>query len=315
MANAPVSWGVFELTTDLEPFVGPDDLLAAVAGAGYEGVDLGPAGYLGRGEELGRRLAGHGLGLAGGWIEMRFSDRDGFEADLAGLSEALDLFEAATAGGAGGKAGVGKAGAGPGGRWWPKPTLADAGSAGRKANPGRGAEMAELGLSDRQWAELADRVELAAGRVRARGFEPTFHHHAGTYVEAPQEIERLLDLTDVGLCLDSGHILLGGGDPMAALSDWGERINHLHVKDCRLEVLRQCLAEGAGMAEVWSRGVFCGLGAGDLDLDGFLGQVLAGGYQGWLVVEQDVIPGPGIVPAAVAAEQARNRAVLRGHGV
>jgi Xylose isomerase-like TIM barrel len=88
-------------------------------------------------------------------------------------------------------------------------------------------------------------VDLA----RSRGFEPTFHHHTGTYVEAPWEIERLLELTDIGLLLDTGHLAVGGGDPAQALRDWGERIDHVHVKDVRGDVLEGVIADRADMTE------------------------------------------------------------------
>ena len=299
VANAPVTFGVFELAGDGPPFIGADDLLAALASSGYDGVDLGPPGYLGTTATLAATLARHGLGLAGGWVDLRFSEPLGFGADLAGLDHALDLFEAAV-----------RPGYPP-----PRPTLADAGSAVRQANPGRGADLPAIRLADAAWPAFAERVQTAAERVRGRGLEPTFHHHACTYVEAPVEIERLLELTDVGLCLDSGHLLLGGGDPLSAWRDWRPRINQLHLKDCHLGVLRRCVAEGRPMREVWSRGVFCELGAGDLDVATLLTEVAASDYRGWLVVEQDVIPGPAVRVDDLVREQARNRQVLRRHGI
>src|SRR6202020_1130962 len=101
-------------------------------------------------------------------------------------------------------------------------------------------------------------------RCRERGYEPTFHHETATYVEAPWEIERLLDVSDVGLCLDTGHLLLGRGDPVAAITAWGERINQLHLKDARIETLEQIVAEGAPVTEIWRRRAFRPLGEGDI---------------------------------------------------
>jgi inosose dehydratase len=281
----------------------PDELLAAIAAAGYAGVDLGPVGYLGSGAELRGRLARHGLALCGGWVELRLTDPDGLASDLAGLESALDQFEA----------GAARAGLPP-----PRPTLADAGSPARAARPGRVGDARGLRLDRRGWRRLADGVARAAERCRERGFEPTFHHHVGTYVETVDEIEDLLDRTDVGLCLDTGHLLLGGGDPVLALADWGARINHVHLKDVRLTVLREVLAGGDGMHALWARGAFCELGHGDLDLDGFLEALVAGEPPGWLVVEQDRLLAPGAALAEAAGAQARNRAVLaaweRAHG-
>jgi inosose dehydratase len=301
LANAPVSYGVFEITAGRFPNLpGADELLDAVVAAGYEGIDLGPLGFLGEGSKLRARLQSRGLSLAGGWVAMRFLSQVGFEEDLPGLDRALDAFEA----------GADRAPA-----WRPKPTLADAGSPERAANPGRGRDLPEIGLDEAGWQQLASGVARAAERCRVRGFEPTFHHHAGTFVEAPNEIERLLELTDVGLCLDTGHLLLGGGDPVRALRDWRDRVNHVHLKDARRAVLEEVIAERAGMEAVWRRGAFCELGTGDLDVAGFLEALRARDYSGWLVVEQDRIPGPGERITDAAEAQARNRAFLKVHGL
>lgn len=299
VANAPVSYGVFELTIGEPGLPGPDEVVAAVAAAGYDGVDLGPLGFLGEGAELAGRLARHGLGLAGGYVAMRFTEGDGFEEDLAVLERTLDAFEAAL-------------GALPGRP--PKPTLADAGSRERAANPGRGRDLPEIGLDEDGWSRLAEGVSRAIERCRRRGLEPTFHHHTATYVEAPHEIARLLELTDVGLCLDTGHLLLGGGDPVRAMAEWGDRINHLQVKDVRMAVVGEVIEERAGMRAVWERGAFCELGSGDVDLGAFLGAVRESGYDGWLIVEQDRILGPRDTFDQAAEAQARNRAFLRSWG-
>ena len=83
----------------------------------------------------------------------------------------------------------------------------------------------------------------------------------------------MLELTDVGLLLDTGHLALGGGDPVQALRDWRGRIDHVHVKDYSARVLRGVLEDRAGMEEAWRRGVFCELGAGDVDLAAFFAEL------------------------------------------
>jgi inosose dehydratase len=298
VANAPVSFGVFELSAGASHLPDAEEVLDAVAGSGYEGIDLGPPAFLGRGSELQGRLQARRLDLAGGWVELRFSEAERLQEDLETLEESLDLFEA---------------GSSEDRAWWPRPTLADAGSPERRDNPGRGKDQPQLRLDDAGWKRLAQGVAEAAERCRARGLEPTFHHHASTHVEAPLEIETLLELTDVGLCLDSGHLLLGGGDPVQAFRDWYERINHVHVKDARLEVLDAVIAEGAGMEAVWRRGAFCELGRGDAGVEDFLGAVAASDFSGWVVVEQDRFVASGDSVADITAAQARNRDFLRRH--
>ena len=100
-------------------------------------------------------------------------------------------------------------------------------------------------------------------------FEATFHPHAGTYVEAPWEIERVLELSDVGLVIDTGHLLLGGTDPTEALRRFGSRVTHIHLKDVNLDVLRGAIADGADMPGVLAAAHFCQLGSGDVDLEAF----------------------------------------------
>jgi len=301
LANAPVSFGVFELTEGAAGLPAPERVLDAVAGAGYAGIDLGPVGFLGTGDLLRRRLTERGLALAGGWVQLRLTDPDGLAEDLGVLDAALTVFADAL---------DAADGAPP-----PRPTLADAGSPARAANPGAGRDRPELWLDDAGWDRLADGLGRATDRCRARGLEPTFHHHACTYVEAPHEIDRLLERTDVGLCLDTGHLLLGGGDAAVALKEWGDRINHVHLKDARVEVLDGVVADRAGMEAVWRRGAFCRLGEGDLDVGRFLDGLLATGYSGWIVVEQDRIPGPGDPPSRAEADQRHNREVLRRKGI
>ena len=148
-----------------------------------------------------------------------------------------------------------------------------------------------------------------------RGFEPVFHPHTSTYVEAPQEIERLLELSRIELLLDTGHLLVGGSDPIQALRDWGPRVGYVHLKDARLDVVRDVVAEGVGGVEAWRRGVFCELGTGDVDLDAFLDALRATGYDGWLCVEQDRIPRDDEPLSEAADAQVRNRAWLRERGL
>jgi len=294
VANAPLSYGAFEMTVGTDFAVPePEQVLEAIGAAGYAGTDLGPPGYLGQGDVLRERLAASGLEIVGGFVPMRFSD-DGYQEDTAGLRHTLDLFDAAGAQGA-------------------RPVLCDAGGPERVANPGRGGEDASLRLDDARWQVLAGNVERATDEARRRGYEPVFHHHTSTYVEGLPEIERLLADTDVPLLLDSGHLLVAGGDPVAALRDWGERIGAIHIKDVRLDVLEGVKAERADTLTAWRRGLFCALGDGDVDLTGFCAELTGRGYAGWVVVEQDRVLDDAAAFAGAAAEQARNREWLREH--
>jgi inosose dehydratase len=299
VANAPCSYGAFEITVGIDPNV-PDEieLMDLVAGAGYAGIDLGPVGYLGLGDELHKRLSSRGLGLAGGYLGLPFSDPERLQAAMPELDALLDVLDSAPA-------------SGP----RPKPTLADVGSEMRSALPGRSAIDRSVGWDDPAWARFADGLARVAERCRERGYEPTFHHHTATYVEAQWEIEKLLELTDVGVCLDTGHLLLGRGDPVTALRDWGDRINHFHLKDAKLEILHAIVEEAAPVEAIWRRKAFCALGEGDVAIDSVLATLQEIGYAGWIVVEQDILPDADEPVTVAAAQQRHNREFLRERGL
>jgi inosose dehydratase len=301
VAAAPVSFGAFEVTVGIDPHV-PDavSVLDAVQREGYDGIDLGPIGYLGTRDDLREHLGSRGLHLSGGYMPLPLSDPAGMEPAIAELRTLLDLFDTVKS---------------PDHVPAPKPTLADAGSGARRLAPGRADFDRSLGLQPEGWDRLATNLQEAVQLCRDRGYDPTFHHHAGTYVEAPWEIEELLARSDVGLCLDTGHLVLGGGDPVRAIRDWGPRINHVHLKDVQRSVIDAVIRERGDMMQVWRRRAFCRLGSGDLDIDALLQGLRARGYRGWLVVEQDMIPGPDTPADAAAFDQDKNRAYLRARGL
>lgn len=298
VANAPVSYGAFEITVGVDPHVpDPVTLLQWVADAGYSGIDLGPVGYLGQGEQLALRLSEHGLGIAGGYFELPLSHPAALPAALPGLDALLDVLDSVAPD-----------------PLAPKPTLADAGSPERSLYPGRAARDHSIGLDDAGWKAFGDGLARAADRCRKRGYEPTFHHHTATYVEAQWEIERMLEVSDVGLCLDTGHLLLARGDPLVALRDWGDRINQLHLKDAKLAILEEVVSDAAPVQEIWRRRAFCALGEGNVDIPAVLDAIKRNDYAGWLVVEQDILPDPGN-PGQPAIDQRHNREYLRERGI
>jgi inosose dehydratase len=295
VGNAPLSYGAFEMTVGLFPNVpGPERFLDEVTQAGYAGTELGVPRWLGEGDQLRTRLQEHGLELTGGWCPVRFSEPEHWEEDLFELDRTLSLF---------GQAGAEDA----------HPVFGDGGSDARRANPGRGKDIHSLGLDDQGWKRFLEGLKRAEDLVHMHGFEPTFHPHTATYVEAPWEIERLLETSDIGLLADTGHLLLGGNDPIEAVRSWGTRTNYVHIKDVRLDVLRGVIEDGADALEAWRRGIFCELGAGDVDLAGFFAALEDTGYGGWIVVEQDrILRDDEPLDDSVEA-QIRNRQWLRTH--
>ncbi|WP_244312420.1 sugar phosphate isomerase/epimerase family protein [Microbispora hainanensis] len=298
MASAPVSFGVYR---PAGAPLGPQEMLATMREAGYDGTDSGPIGYLGTARTLPERLAAQGLGLAGGWVDLRYDDPDGFREDLAALDTALDVFTAVR---------DAEGAADP--RFAPRPTLACPDRPERFARPGMPADR-RLSLPDGDWPAYAGCIDEAAARCRDRGLEPVFHHHLGTDVETPEEIERLLGSTDVSLCLDTGHLWLAGGNPVAAIRDWSSRIRQVHVKDASRDVLARVRANGGDLWDLVAAGGFPPLGQGDLDLPAVLAELRRSGYEGWIVIEQDVTAFRASDTEALAravADQRANRAAF-----
>jgi inosose dehydratase len=300
IANAPISYGAFELTVGIDPNV-PDAefVLNEVAGAGYAGIDLGPVGYLGNGPELAERLASRNLGLAGAYIEFPFTDPVALATLFPELDAMLDTFDALR-------------GVVPGPL--PRPTIADASSDARRLLPGRSHSDPSLGLDRDDWKAFAAGLKTILERCRDRGYEPTFHPETGTFVEAPWEIARVLEISDVGLCLETGHIFVSGGDPLEILRSAPERINHVHVKDAVRSRMDAIIADNEPTPAIWTREVFCALGEGNIDLDSVLKELEHLNFEGWLVVEQDIFPQTTARFAQVGADQKANRQFLASRG-
>jgi inosose dehydratase len=170
-------------------------------------------------------------------------------------------------------------------------------------------------LNAAEWDAFAARAAQVADAVHdAAGLRTVFHHHCAGYVETPWEIDALMSRTTgplLGLCLDTGHLMYGGGDPLATIARYGDRIWHVHFKDCDPDLARTARAEGWDYHTAVRRGIFCELGRGMVPFAAVLDALHDAGYAGWIVVEQDVLPGLG-TPSASAV---RNREYLRRLGI
>lgn len=265
IGNAPVSWGVFEVESGGAQLPWPR-VLDEIAAAGYEGTELGPYGYLPtEPARLADELARRGLKLASAFHP------------IAPLGEpAEELRRAKTVAATLAELGCGAI------------VLACAQTPDRAAVSGR--VRPEDGLADEGWRRFVDVVHRAAEAGAERGLRAYFHHHAATYVETPDEVARLLadvPAEALGLCLDTGHFAYGGGEPMAAIRAYGDRIGYLHLKDLRRERLAEARQRGLSFMEAVRDGVFCELGRGDADVGAVVRALTEGGYAGWCIVEQD----------------------------
>jgi len=289
IATAPVSWGVMEVEGWARK-QSYGEVLDEMVQAGYTGTELGPYGFLPTDStELKRELGTRGLTLLGAFVPLPLGRP---EQHQKGMQEALVTARLLAANGA------------------PFIVLADEMSEKRMAIAGSATESD--GFTPAQWEGAARLIGCIAGHAKEIGVRSVFHHHAGTYVETPGEVARLLELTDpdlLGICLDTGHYLYGGGDPVEFARSQAKRIWHLHLKDIRRNVMDRVRRERIGYLEAIRLGVFSELGQGDVDLAGVIHELDQAGFDGWAVFEQDVDPTvPGTNPLASAT---RSREYLR----
>jgi inosose dehydratase len=284
----------FEWAGTMPPY---SRVLDEMAATGYAGTELGRWGFMPtEPAALRDELARRALALLGAFVPVRLT----VEEDHRGGSDAavrVAKLLAATVGDAG------------------LVVLADdtARDPVRTALAGR--ITADQTLDEADWRIVTDGAHRIARDVKdATGLRTVFHHHCATFVETPWEIDALLSRTDpslLGLCLDTGHCTFGGGDPLDVMEQWGDRVWHVHLKDCDPRIHEESAREGWDYAESVRRGVFCELGKGQVDFRGVLDRLQALHFSGWLVVEQDVLPSMG-TPAESAA---RNRRYLQSLGV
>jgi inosose dehydratase len=286
VGNAPVSWGVMEVA-DWGEQIPYGKVLDEIAEAGYAGTELGPYGYFPTDpNELSTELSARGLELVASFVPIPLAHPERHEA---GYQEAMKVAQLLAQSGA------------------RTIVLADEMSEARMAVSGRVNESRD-GMSEQQWDGAAEILTRISAACLDLGVPAVFHHHAGTYIETPNEIERLCQSVDpelLGLCLDTGHYFFGGGDPVDAVRMYDDRIRHLHLKDVHLSILEDARRDRAGFLEAVRRGVFCELGGGAVDLNTVLQEMMAGGYSEWAIVEQDVDTRSGNAKPSESARRSR----------
>ena len=292
IGNAPCSWGVeFADSPSNPPW---EDLLDETRAAGYRGTELGPVGYLPESPALvGESLVRRGLELTAGVLYQPFHDASAWDGLLDSLHRTCRML------------------APLGARHL---VFIDSVSPlrSRFAGDHRGAPRLDRG----QLSELHGRVRTASRIARDDyGLLPCLHAHAGGCIEFEDELERALEAVDeelLGVCLDTGHSLYAGFDPVALLRRHASRVTYVHLKDLDASVLRHCVSERAGFYESCARGVFCNLGTGAMDFAALQEALEEAGYDGWATVEQD--RGPQSVRSSFD-DAAANLAFLRGAGL
>ncbi len=270
LAAAPISWGVSEVP-GWGYQIPPGRVLAEMREVGFRATELGPPGYLPQEPAALRRLLEvHELQPVAAFVAPVLH-----KPALAG--ESLRQIEVAAAAlyASGGELLVLAAAA--------------ASNYDRHQTPDRP-----------EWSALVTALERARAIVEDRGLQLAFHAHVGTVVETAAEVSCLLELTDVDICLDTGHLLIGGADPVHVIEAAGGRVTHVHLKDVDGELADLVKSGELAFSDAVRRGLFRPLGAGVVDVPATLSHLQAAGYGGWYVLEQDAMlpaePEPGTGP-------------------
>lgn len=290
IANAPCSWGTIENTAGVR--IGYRQMLDELADAGYAGTELGDVGFMPSDpERLRDALASRHLDLVGSWVTVRLYDRAFHREGIERAVQVARLLRAV-----GGKDAVVNVGD-------DHSTVA--------SRTGRAGRIREEHALDDAGMDVVARglTQVAQAVADETGLRTGLHHHGATFVETPREVERFMERTDpalVHLCFDTGHWMLGGGDPVEGLERWFDRIQLVHAKDFDPAVRDRADAHGWGYPDLIGQGIFPELGRGAVDFGAVMQVLHRRGYDGWIVVEQDVLPGLGSPKESAA----RNRAFL-----
>lgn len=271
MATAPISWGICEV-----PGWGiqlpVDRVLSEMSQMGFPATELGSEGYLpSNPNELRSVLEAHQLGLLAAFVPMVV--HDAAEADET-LRQATDMAV----------------------------RLREIGATYFNTAPVTSWDWAaRRELTDVEWAHSMEMFGRIEEITEAHGLIQVLHEHVGTIVETKEEIQRVVDNSQIRFVLDTAHFAVGGYDPVDFVQNHADRVGLVHIKDCDLSVAKRLNDGEITLMEAVQSGIFPTVGRGDLDMDTVISVLEASGYTGWYVLEQDIAitgaePAPGKGP-------------------
>jgi inosose dehydratase len=276
VAGAPITWGV-DGSPGWGHLMDPDRVLAEMVEVGLRATELGPDGYLGAGtDEVLRRLEGHGLALVGGFIPVILYREDGIDDQLAYFDRA-----AATLHAGGARVAV----LGPDSHY-----------------PGYDQV---LELAEDEWDRFFVNLDRLCDIAVARDMLVALHQHWGMAVQSQSDMDRVIDRSTVGLCVDTGHLALAGVDTVDVVRRAAHRVHHVHLKDVDVEAAERVRSGAVPFRQAVIEGMFLPLGEGGAGIADVVLELEQRGFDGWYVLEQDVAlerdPAPGAGPIEDAA--------------
>ena len=278
IANAPCSWGVLEFDLEGEA-AGYAQVLDEIVQTGYQGTELGDWGFMPTdADQLRQEIHSRGLTLLGAFVPVMLKNPDAHTPGVEIAVRTARLMAEAEG-------------------HSPFIVLADDNGKVLERTQHAGRVLPEHGLTESEWSVFVEGAEKVAQAVRREtGLRTVFHHHCAGYIERPDEIDTLMRRTDptlLGLCFDTGHYRFGGGNPMTGIQAYRDRIWHVHFKDCHPAIAERARVEKWDYFTSVRNGIFCELGKGEVDFPLIKTELERMGYEGWIVVEQDVLAGMG----------------------
>jgi inosose dehydratase len=295
-ASAPISWGIMEHVE--YPAEYPyNRVLDEIKAAGYSGTELGPYGFLPADPAVLRdELAKRSLTLCSAFVDIELGNKDAHAAALDFVTRSAKLISAA------------------GARLL---VLSDKITPSRNATSGRRSDANQISWSEAEWQAAATAIREVLKRCKAVGLKVAFHHHVGSHVETPEEIDRLFSLfpaEDLGLCLDTGHYVYGGGDTIEFLEKQVSRVWCVHLKDVYDRKSAEARQQRMNFHAAVRHGIFAPLGKGSIDFSRVISLLQSGNFDGWVIVEADVLPG-GVGADAPLTNARAGREYLHRFGV
>ncbi|HEV2223520.1 MAG TPA: TIM barrel protein [Candidatus Acidoferrales bacterium] len=279
-ASAPVSWGVQDDPGPAwkQPY---EQILKEIVSAGYTGTELGPYGFFPTDPEvLNKTLQRFGLTMLSSFVPVPITEPSRVQKVIEHVRRVGALLSALGA---------------------QLLVLADCQTPQRMEIAGRVPADGSKSLTLAQWKHVGSVILQVEQSAAEFGLRVVFHPHVATFVETPMEVECLFDAlagTQVGLCLDTGHCVYGGGDPADEARKYRSALQYVHIKDIDARILGEVRRQKLNFEQAIGAGVFSRIGNGCIDFNGFFRFLAESRYSGWAIVEQDVIYGKTIVPPA-----------------
>lgn len=256
LAGAPISWGACEIP-GWGVMPSRDRVLAEMAELGLRGTELGSVGFFPDDpESISAQLKRYALELVGGFVPLVLHEPD-LDGTIRAARKSAELIARA------------------GGRMFVIGVVQDL------------KWSAPQELDDLGWTRLAQHLNEIETVTGEYGLTVAVHPHAGTLIETAEQVERAMEVVEVGWCLDTGHLTIGGVDPVQFARSHGDRIVHVHLKDVDANVAADFRAGRRSLVDATRNGLFLPLGKGDARIAEVMDALQAHGYDGWLVLEQD----------------------------